>query len=137
MSGIVFLGTADRDRIVEFYEERLGFEQWLEQPECTILQYENLLVGFCEREQAEADGVVTVVEETRDEVDERYEDLADVATDPPSENEPYRIYNFFGTDPDGRSFEVQTFLHETDPVCETGSTSETDSTSGTRSVHDT
>ncbi|MCU4716708.1 VOC family protein [Halapricum hydrolyticum] len=118
MSGIVFFGTADRGRVVEFYRERLGFEQWLEQPECTILQYENLLVGFCERDGAETGGVVTVVEETRDEVDKRYDDLADVADNPPSENEPYRIYNFFGTDPDGRSFEVQTFLHETEPIRE-------------------
>ncbi|QSG09101.1 VOC family protein [Halapricum desulfuricans] len=112
MSGIVFFGTADLEGIIEFYEQRLGFERWLEQPECTILEYGNLLVGFCEREQAETDGVVTVVEETRAAVDDRYDELTDVADEPPSENEPYRIYNFFGTDPDGRAFEVQTFLHD-------------------------
>ncbi|MFW6017990.1 MAG: VOC family protein [Halapricum sp.] len=125
MSGIVFFGTADRERIVEFYEQRLGFERWLDQPECSILQQENLLVGFCERGQAETDGVVTVVEKTREAVEDRYDDLVDVADEPPSENEPYRIYNFFGTDPDGRTFEVQTFLHETAPVRETDSGSET------------
>ncbi|MEF8883381.1 MAG: VOC family protein [Halapricum sp.] len=116
MSGIVFFGTDDRDRIVEFYIGRLGFDVWLEQPGCTILQYDNLLVGFCEREEAESEGIVTVVYESRRGVDEQYDALKDVADDPPSENEPYRIYNFFGTDPDDRTFEIQTFLHETDPV---------------------
>lgn len=116
MSGIVFFGTSDRERILTFYTERLEFEVWLEQPECTILKWDTLLVGFCEREEAETDGVITVVYGTREAVDDRYDDLEDVAEGRPSENEPYRIYNFFGTDPDGRSFEVQTFLHETDPV---------------------
>lgn len=113
MTGIVFFGTADRERIVAFYTDRLGFETWLEQPGCTILQRDNLLVGFCEREQAETEGIVTVVHETRAAVDDHYEALEAVADEPPSENEAYDIYNFFGTDPDGRSFEVQTFCHET------------------------
>lgn len=112
MFGIVFFGTVDRERIVDFYTERLGFDVWLEQPGCTILDYDTLLVGFCEREQAETGGIVTVVHETRAAVDDHYESLVDVADDPPSENEEYEIYNFFGTDPDGRSFEVQTFCHE-------------------------
>lgn len=116
MTGIVFFGTADRDRVVEFYTDRLGLTVWLEQPGCTICQYDNLLVGFCERETAETDGIVTLVEDSRAAVDERYAALEDVADEPPSENEPYRIYNFFGTDPDGQTFEIQTFLHETDPV---------------------
>lgn len=116
MSGIVFFGTDDRDRIVEFYTGRLDFDVWLEQTGCTILQYDNLLLGFCEREEAESEGVVTVVYDSKELVDERYDALKDVADDSPSENEPYRIYNFFGTDPDGRTFEIQTFLHDTDPV---------------------
>lgn len=124
MTGIVFFGTTDLDRIVTFYRERFGFDVWLEQPECTILRYDNLLVGFCERASAETEGLVTVVYETRDAVEDCYERLdAALRTepvagvdDPPTENDPYEIYNFFGTDPDGRGFEVQTFLHETDPV---------------------
>jgi catechol 2,3-dioxygenase-like lactoylglutathione lyase family enzyme len=118
MSGIVFFGTTGRKRIVAFYTDRLGFEVWLEQPGCTILQRDNLLVGFCEREEAETDGIVTVVHGTRAAVDDHYEELEDVADDPPSENDEYDIYNFFGTDPDGRSFEVQTFLHETPALVE-------------------
>jgi hypothetical protein len=114
MTGIVFFGTTDRDRVVAFYRERLDFSIWLEQPDCTILRYDTLLVGFCERDRAETDGVVTVVYDTEAAVDERYAALEDVAEDPPSVNEPYEIYNFFGTDPDGRAFEVQTFRHDID-----------------------
>lgn len=72
-------------------------------------------MGFCERERAEIEGIVTVVLDSPEAVDEMYDSLADAA-DGPSENEASRIYNFFGTDPEGRTFEVQTFLHETDPV---------------------
>ncbi|MFC7045238.1 VOC family protein [Halobacteriaceae archaeon GCM10025711] len=118
MSGIVFFGTADRSRVVAFYTDRLGFEVWLEQSGCTILRHDNLLVGFCDREQAETEGVVTLVEATRAAVDDRYRALADVARDEPTENEAYRIYQFFADDPDGRTLEVQTFLHPTDPPIE-------------------
>jgi len=113
MSGIVFFGTTDRERIIGFYTDRLDFEIWLEQPGCTILQYDTLLVGFCEREESETGGIVTVVLDDRDAVDAWHDRLADVADESPSDNDEYRIYNFFGTDPDGRSFEVQTFCHET------------------------
>jgi len=116
MTGIVFFGTPDRERIVAFYTDRLGLDVWLEQPGCTILRYGTLLVGFCEREEFGTGGIVTLVEPDREAVDDRYTALEDVAEDPPSENSEYRIYNFFGTDPDGRAFEVQTFLHETPPV---------------------
>ena len=116
MSGIVFFGTTDRARIVEFYTERLDFSVWLEQPGCTIFEYDNLLVGFCEREASETEGLLTVVLDDRETVDAWHDRLDDVAEGPPTENEEYRIYNFFGTDPDGRSFEVQTFLHETPSI---------------------
>ncbi len=116
MSGIVFFGTDRHDAVVDFYTDRLDFDVWLEQPACTILRHGTLLVGFCRREETETAGVVTVVLADRDAVDEWYGQLTDVAAGPPSENAEYRIYNFFGTDPDGRSFEVQTFLHGTDPI---------------------
>jgi len=37
--------------------------------------------------------------------------LADVALGPPKENPKYRIYHFYGRDPEGRSIEFQQFLH--------------------------
>mgnify|MGYP000023549917 CR=1 FL=1 len=125
MSGIVFFGTDHHDTVVEFYIDRLGFDIWLEQPSCTILQHGTLLVGFCQRDETETGGTVTVVLDSPNAVDEWHDRLADVAEGPPSENTDYQIYNFFGTDPDGRSFEVQTFLHETGPIPGAGLQSET------------
>lgn len=116
MSGIIFFGTESLDRIVDFYVGRVGAKRWLEQPDCTILQYENLLFGFCERDEAETDGTITFVSDSTSGVDAKYAELEDIARDEPAENEHYRIYQFFATDPEGRTVEFQTFLHETDPV---------------------
>ncbi len=116
MSGIVFYGTADRDAVCPFYRSRLGFDIWLEQDGCTIMRYDNLLLGFREREQPETDGVVTLVYEERAAVDGMYEALADVARGEPEEKEELRVYRFLADDPEGRTLECQTFLHETPGV---------------------
>lgn len=116
MSGIVFFRTTDLETVVEFYVERVGATVWLEQPDCTILRYDNLLVGFCEREDTDRDAIVTVVVEDRGAVEDLHERLADRARGPPRENERYEIYQFFAEDPDGRTLEVQTFRHETPEV---------------------
>ncbi|MXR52578.1 VOC family protein [Halovenus sp. WSH3] len=117
MTGIVFFRTDQRRRIVEFYTERLGFEEWLEQDGgCTILQRDNLLVGFCDDDRPETEGVVTVVVEDRAAVEELYGSLEPRARGPPETNADFDIYQFFADDPDGRAVEVQTFLHETPPV---------------------
>ena len=112
MAGIVFLRTPDPDRIVGFYTERLGMQRWLSQPEIEILCHGNLLVGFHRSGETDRDALLTFFYPTTDEVDELYRSLSDVATSEPKENATYRIYNFFGVDPDGRRFEVQAFLHE-------------------------
>ena len=117
MAGIVFYRTDRRDRVVEFYLSRLGFEEWLTQDAgCRILRRENLLVGFCDAEVAETEGIVTLVVDDRDAVDELYDDLGDVARGPPETNDDFGIYQFFAEDPDGRTVEVQTFLHPIPPV---------------------
>lgn len=116
MAGIVFFGTESLTEVVEFYVEMLDAERWLDQPDCTILQYDNMLFGFCERETAETDGTITFVVDSKRAVDELYERLGHVSEEPPAENERYRIYQCFAEDPEGRTVEVQTFLHETDPV---------------------
>lgn len=117
MTGIVFFRTAHRADVVEFYTESLGFQQWLEQDGgCTILQRDNLLIGFCDADNAETEGIVTVAVEDREAVDRLYDELAAEARHPPGENDEFDIYQFFADDPDGRAVEVQTFLHETPPV---------------------
>ncbi len=117
MSGIVFFRSANRERVVEWYTTHLGFEQWLEQEGgCTILKYKNLLVGFCDAENTETDGILTVVVEDRQAVDDQYEQLKAFAEESPTVNEAFDIYHFFMHDPDGRTVEVQTFLHELPPT---------------------
>ena len=117
MPGLVFFRTADRERTVEFYTDRLGFEEWLEQDGgCTILRRGNLLSGFFGAETTETEGIVTVAVEDEAAVDELYGELSDIADGPPTRNEAFDIYQFFATDPDGRTVEIQTFLHPTPPV---------------------
>jgi catechol 2,3-dioxygenase-like lactoylglutathione lyase family enzyme len=112
MSGIIFFRTTDRDEIVAFYRDRLDFEIWVEQEGCTIVRHDNLLLGFCDGDETETDGVVTLFFENRQAVDARYEALSDIAREPPTYNEAYDIYQFFAEDPDGRTLEFQTFEHD-------------------------
>jgi hypothetical protein len=116
VSGITFFGSRAHDEVVEFYRERMDADVWLEQPDCTILQYDNMLYGFCDREDADTGGVLTFVVEDRAAVDDLHDTLADVAREQPHENERYEIYQFFADDPEGRTVEVQTFLHPTETV---------------------
>ena len=116
MAGIVFFGTESLAEVVEFYTERLGAERWLEQPDCTILQYDNLLFGFCDRENPDLEGTITFVLDSRAAVDDAYERLSAIAHEQPALNETYGIYQFFGSDPEGRTIEIQAFLHETESI---------------------
>ena len=110
MPGIVFFSTKRRDDIVDFYTSRLAMTIWIEQEDCTILERDNLVLGFCQRESAEIGGIICYWVQSRKEVDEAYKRLADVSEGPPVENEKYRIYHFFLRDPEGRRLEVQKFL---------------------------
>jgi len=116
VTGIVFFASEAHDAVVGFYTDRLGADVWLEQPDCTVLRYDNQLFAFCDREEADTDGILTFVVADRDAVDAAHADLADVAREEPHENERYDIYQFFADDPEGRTVEVQAFLHDTDPV---------------------
>ena len=116
VSAITFFATTDLERIVEFYTDTVGADVWLEQPDCTILKYDNQLLGFCEREDADTEGIITFVSSDREGVDAMHERLADRAREDPHENATYDIYQFFAEDPDGRTVEFQTFLHPTDDV---------------------
>ena len=117
MSGIVFFRTERRAEVTEFYTDRLGFDRWLEQDGgCTILQHGNLLIGFCDAETTDTEGIVTIVLEGQAAVDDLHQELSDVANGPPEANEDFDIYQFFADDPDGRTVEVQAFRHPTPPT---------------------
>jgi hypothetical protein len=114
MDGIVFFRTEGLADVVAFYRDRVGAEVWLEQPDCTILRAGGFRVGFCRGETAETDGIVTLVVDGRTAVDGMYDELADVTDEEPRYNDRYGIYQFFATDPDGRTVEIQSFEHEMD-----------------------
>lgn len=120
MSGIVFFRTERREDVIDFYLDRLGFERWLQQDAgCTILRYDNALIGFCDGKEADKGGITTVVVDDDRAVDAVYTDLRDVATGKPTMNEDFDIYQFFLEDPEGRTVEIQSFQHSVPPVEDT------------------
>ena len=65
MSGIVFFRTKVLKELQEFYVSILGMEVWLEQEDCTILRYGNLLIGFCQRDTCENEGMITLEQDLK------------------------------------------------------------------------
>ena len=116
MPGIVFFKTKILETLTKFYTERIGMETWLQQPGCTVFRKDNLLVGFCQRDEAETEGMLTFFFETAEKVDAVYSELVDIASGNPTENKKYSIYQFFAEDPEGRALEFQAFLHDVKPL---------------------
>ena len=115
MSGIVFHKTRDLEQVRQFYTETIGMHVWLAQAECVILRHGNFLLGFCQRDEIDKDGITTFFYDTRREVDIMYTRLQDRARAEPQQNERYRIYHFFASDPENRMIEFQTFEHRLPP----------------------
>jgi catechol 2,3-dioxygenase-like lactoylglutathione lyase family enzyme len=111
VSGIVFFATTDLDRVVEFYRETFDADVWVDQGDCAILIHDGFKFGFCERDETDDCGTLTFYYGDRAAVDDRYDALASRAQGSPVVNDDYDIYQFFAEDPDGRTVEVQTFLH--------------------------
>ena len=109
--GVVFIKTKNPEKLKVFYTQRVGCTIWLEQGGCFILQHGNLLLGFCDREEVEKEGVFTFFYLSREEVDSMYDKLKDIADGPPRDNELYKIYHFYANDPEGRTIEFQYFNH--------------------------
>ena len=112
MAGIVFLGTERLDELRKFYTIQMEMEIWLEQSECFIAKHENLLIGFCQREAPDTEGIITLFFDQVEEIDRFYIKFEKTAEGPPKYNERYRIYHFFARDPEGRRLEFQKFMHE-------------------------
>jgi hypothetical protein len=112
--GIVFLKTNDLNTIKGFYHDEIGCDIWLDQGGCIIFRYGNLLIGFCQAEEADREGIITFFFEKKEAVDAYYLKLKHLAGSPPKENKKYRIYHFFARDPEGRNLEFQHFLHPVD-----------------------
>lgn len=109
MSGLIFYGTQKLPEISEYYGKGMGMELWLDQGSCRIYRKGNLLLGFCEREEAQTDGIITFFFKSRKEVDALYEKFKDNSEQPPRYNPEYNIYHFFSRDPEDRVVEFQKF----------------------------
>lgn len=112
--GLIFVRTLNLERITKFYCDDIGMRIYLQQPDINILQLGNLLVGFHEKDgsSCDTDSLLTFFYEDSMIVDQLYEKLKSIAITSPKENEKYKIYNFFAKDPEGRTIEFQTFLHD-------------------------
>ncbi|MCP4570232.1 MAG: nitroreductase [FCB group bacterium] len=109
MSGIVFFRTQQLQAIIDFYTTKIGCQVWIDQNDCVILQNGNLRFGFCDREEADTEGMITFFYESMEEVDKMFAELSSIAVAPPATNDKYNIYQFFARDPEGRNLEFQYF----------------------------
>lgn len=110
MAGIIFFKTRDLVQISDFYESYLGLKLWLDQGKCRIYESGNLLLGFCEAEQADTNGTITFYYPHQSDVDAAYRRFSGIATGPARLNPAFGIYHFWAKDPEGRDLEFQHFL---------------------------
>lgn len=110
--GIIFFSTLKLEEVSQFYIQKVGCKLWLDQGACKILKHGNMLIGFCQGNEVDTQGVITFFYPEKDSVDRMYKKLKDVAKNPPKMNPKFNIYHFYGEDPEGRSIEFQFFNHE-------------------------
>jgi hypothetical protein len=111
-SGIIFFRTTDLKSLDEFYIDRVGCEMWIDQGACHIYRYGNLLLGFCQSEEAEVEGMITFFYPKQQDIEVLHEKFKDVAESAPKVNQRFRIYHFFARDPEGRAIEFQYFMDD-------------------------
>ncbi len=111
MSGIVFFKTQSLDDMKTFYIEKIECTLWMDQDDCIILQHENFLIGFCQRDSVDTQGMITFYYDNKEKVDEMYEKFMSSADGPPRDNPKYPIYHFFCKDPENRTLEFQYFYN--------------------------
>lgn len=108
--GIIFFQTTQLNILTNFYLEKVGCELWLEQAECRVFQFGNMLFGFCQRDQVDNLGMISFNVDSKEKVDQYYKIFSSIALSEPKDNSTYRLYHFYAKDPDGRNIEFQYFL---------------------------
>ncbi len=109
MNRVIFFKTKKLHKLKKFYLDKIGCEIWLEQADCCIFQFGNMLFGLCDREVVDKCGMITFFYETREEVDVMYSKFSSIVENKPKMNPKYRIYHFFAKDPEERAIEFQWF----------------------------
>jgi hypothetical protein len=110
--GIIFFQSKNLEAISNFYVNDVGCELWMDQGGCQIYKHGNMLFGFCQRDEADLQGMITFFYTDKNKVDVMYEKFKSIATTEPKDNPKYQIYHFFATDPEGRAIEFQYFNNE-------------------------
>ncbi|MDZ7955289.1 VOC family protein [Nostoc sp. DedQUE09] len=113
---ITFFSTHNLNTSTEFYEQKLGFELWLDQGTCRIYTVSDSgYLGLCQASETtpatdkHSSVIFTLVTQ---QVDEWFEYLKERGVEfekPPTLNEKYNIYHCFFRDPDGYLIEIQRF----------------------------
>jgi len=98
-------------QLSDFYLNQVGCELWLEQAECKVFQFGNMLFGFCQRDHADDLGMISFNLASKEEVDVAYNQFKSEAIDLPKDNPKYQLYHFYAKDPEGRNIEFQYFLN--------------------------
>jgi len=114
MSGVVFFKTNMLEVLKKFYLQEIECQLWMDQDDCLIFKNGNFLFGFCQRDKADIDGIITFFYDEKKEVDRFYVKLAEKADKAPRDNSKYSIYHFFSWDPEGRLLEFQYFYNLND-----------------------
>ncbi len=114
VSGLIFFKTKKLKELKEFYMNRVGATLWMDQGDCQIFRKGNFLFGFCRRDKADLDALMTFFFDKKEKVDLIYRELKGIALSPPVMNKNYPIYNFFARDPEGRMIEFQYFTGDID-----------------------
>lgn len=117
---ITFIYSDDLEGSAAFYEQKMGFELWLDQGSCRIYRVSGSgLLGVCQASASSKGAFVTgpqrniIFTIVTADVDGWYEHLRGRGVDfekPPQLNETYRIYHCFLRDPNGYLIEIQRFL---------------------------
>ena len=86
MSGIIFFKTQKLNLLKDFYINQVGCQLWMAQEDCIILKFGNMLFGFCQRDSADLDALITFFYEKKEAVDLAYEKFKSTAQAPPKMN---------------------------------------------------
>ena len=91
---------------------KMGLEVYMRQPNTIIFDSKEGMVGFIESKDhiIPKYSCISLVVQTKEEVDKRYHELQEYALDKPKVHPTAPVYSFFLMDPNGYKVEFQQFI---------------------------
>lgn len=92
---------------------KMGLTLYMRQPNTIILDSGEGMIGFIQKDnhQTPAYSCISIVKNTKEEIDEIYHLLKKEALDAPKIHPTAPVYSFFLKDPNGYTVEFQQFIH--------------------------